>query len=243
MKAKTGFAPMLILIAGFIALAVGSGYLGTIIGTQNPCYMTSDTTCEAFKPSCGQLHTLLTHSDNNIEAIPAEEYDQCRVHVTWTLPEGRWGNAQGSGTFTLDNLNTISHGGVLGCPLNYVGVDVQILENGQVYTVGFTELGCNMDYTERAEFYGDDIPPPECFVDSDCDLGFMCRENQCIQETPPEEDCYNDADCPEGYVCNLDNECELEPEEPPTPDPVQQNILIIMVGVVFIGLGLWKAKG
>lgn len=44
----------------------------------------------------------------------------------------------------------------------------------------------------------------ECLVDSDCPEGYVCRDNECIQEeTPPDERrCSADPDCTQGYRCS-----------------------------------------
>lgn len=224
-------APAVMLVCGILALAYGGGALGTVIGTGVPCYMTSATTCEAYKAGGGQLHTLLTHEDNNIPAIPEEEYDYCDITINWELPVGRYGDAYGSGTFTLTGLHTVSHQGILGCPVDPSGHVVTIREAGQDYEVTFGQLGLNMDWYERATFYAG--VPPECYTSDDCQPGFICIGGSCIQENPPEEECYNDADCPEGYLCNTDNECELEPVTPP-PIEGEMNPMFIALGLLLL---------
>lgn len=234
------FVPAILVVMAILALSYGGNYPGAVIGTMVHCDMTGPVTCEAYKAASGQLHTMITTANNGYDAIPGEEYDQCDAFIAWELPAGRYGNAIGSGSFELKDLNTISHQGDLACPVDPSGVVVQITENNQLYDATFGQLGANMDWTERITFHTY-ISPPECLVDGDCQTGYICNNGDCVQSTPPEEDCYNDADCPDGYICNDDNECELEQ---PEPEPIESNInpLFIAIGVILLGGAVIIAK-
>ncbi len=57
--------------------------------------------------------------------------------------------------------------------------------------------------------------PPECSIDADCPLGYVCRNGVCVPEDEiPPITCSIDADCPTGYVCQ-NGVCV--PTKPPIP--------------------------
>ncbi len=51
----------------------------------------------------------------------------------------------------------------------------------------------------------------ECAADSDCQAGFVCRENRCV----PKPECRADADCPTGKRCENER-CVAKSEEKPS---------------------------
>jgi len=172
------------LVILFVAVGVlfFTGYNYSVAPTKE-CSMISSDMCEAFKAGSTE-HILVTRTESNPpnHAIPAGEYNKCEVTYEWTLPSGRYGQATGSGLFTLEGI-IIDVGDVRACKTNPSSQEVSIYEDGIEYIRTFGHLGSNMDWTEKARFYTAIVP--DCVTNSDCPqdscFGYECIGGNCIE--------------------------------------------------------------
>ncbi|HTT72317.1 MAG TPA: OmpA family protein [Anaeromyxobacteraceae bacterium] len=80
---------------------------------------------------------------------------------------------------------------------------------------------CGADTDCQAGFLCRDnrcVPRPECAGDADCGPGRACQDGRCVAAAPKAE-CAGDADCGPGRACQ-DGRCVAKMEEAPPPAPM-----------------------